>query len=82
MSKIGCWNCDSTYSITIKKGITVPEYILGFDPECKKCGCRSLKPFDEYKTEKEIFKELVLHHKLEQIMGDGKEIKDDHRHIG
>ena len=83
LAKMGCWNCDTVHSIKITKGITVPDFIIDTHPQCKKCGCISLKPYIEWNTEKEIMKDLVLHHRIEQMHEpDESEVKNDHHHIG
>ena len=78
---VGCWNCDKQYSIKVRKGINVPEHLIVTRPKCVRCGCDSLKPHVEYITEKEVMKDIVLHHRLTQM--DEKEetdSKDKHDH--
>ena len=65
-AKIGCWNCDEVYTIKIVKGVNVPEYLQTMDPECRRCECKTLRIYAEYKMEKEILRELILHTRLEQ----------------
>jgi len=81
LAKMGCWNCDTIHTIKITKGITVPDFIIDTHPQCKKCGCNSLKPFIEYTTEKQIMKDLVLHHRIEQMHEiEEHDTKHDHQH--
>jgi len=80
---VGCWNCDETYSIMIKKGTNCPEYLIKAKKPCRKCGCDSLKHYVEYTTEKEIMKDVILHHRVQQMEEKlPKEPSSDHRHIG
>ena len=81
-ARVGCWNCDYTYWLSIKKGINLPEYLVNSNPLCKRCGCDALKVYLEFKTEKEILKELILHHRLEHLSGSEEEQSTDHRHYG
>lgn len=76
-AKVGCWNCDTVYEIAVKMGINTPEYLVAKEPLCKHCGCNSLKMFNEYKTEKKIMKDLILHHRIETM---GMEANPDKRH--
>ena len=80
-AKIGCWNCDDVYKIKIIKGINVPEYLQTIDPKCRRCECKTLRIYAEYKMEKEILRELILHSRLDQ----SHEVEDrsaDHSHYG
>jgi hypothetical protein len=80
-AKIGCWNCDDVYKIKIIKGVNVPEYLQQIDPKCRRCECNSLRIYAEYKMEKEILRELILHSRLDQ----SHEVEDrsaDHSHYG
>ena len=80
-AKIGCWNCDDIYKIKIIKGINVPEYLQAKDPKCRSCECNTLRIYAEYKMEKEILRELILHSRLDQ----SHEVEDrsaDHSHYG
>jgi len=70
LARVGCWNCDAIYELSIKKGKNLPEYLIEEEPPCKRCGCDSLKPFMEWTTEKDIMKDLVLHHRIEQLSKD------------
>lgn len=63
-ARIGCWNCDITYTISIIQGKNTPEYLAKKEPKCKKCGCQSLKMISEWKCEKKIMKDLMLHHRI------------------
>ena len=80
-AKIGCWNCDEVYMIKIVKGVNVPEYLQSIDPPCRKCECRTLRIFAEYKMEKEILRELILHARLEQTH-EHDNTPTDHVHYG
>ena len=80
-AKIGCWNCDDVYKIKIIKGINTPEYLQTTDPKCRRCECKTLRIYAEYKMEKEILRELILHSRLDQ----SHEVEDrsaDHSHYG
>ncbi len=83
---VGCWNCDDVYNINIKKGINCPEYLINSKKPCRRCGCDTLKPHVEFINEKEIMKELVLHHRMQQLEeGKMEEVKtntNDHKHFG
>lgn len=85
LAKIGCWNCDEIYELSIKKGENLPEYLIANDPLCRKCGCDSLKPYIEWTTEKEIMKDLVLHHRIEQLSKDDEDednkVNSNHDHF-
>lgn len=84
LGKVGCWNCSNIYKLSIKKGENTAEYIERIDPPCTNCGCRELKAFDEYRIEKDILKDLILQHRMEQITNDVKspDVRHDHQHIG
>jgi Zn finger protein HypA/HybF involved in hydrogenase expression len=80
-AKIGCWNCDDTYTIKVIKGMNTPEFLQQVDPPCRRCECRTLRIFAEYKMEKEILRDLILHARLEQSHEhDGS--TTDHVHYG
>lgn len=79
-AKFGCWNCDAIRTFKIKKGMTVPDFLMNLQPICAKCGCNSLKPHIEWITEKKIMKELVLHHRIEQLHESDEGEKKDHDH--
>ena len=82
-ANVGCWNCDEIYSIVIKKGTNCPEYLIKAKKPCRKCGCDSLKPRIEYSTEKAIMKDVILHHRMQQMEEkEPKEPQSDHRHFG
>lgn len=66
-AKVGCWNCDITYEIPIPKGINTPAYIMNVDPICIKCGCDTLRMFAEYKNEKKVMKDVILHNRIEHM---------------
>ena len=51
------------------------------DPQCRKCECRTLRIFAEYKMEKEILRELILHARLEQTH-EHDNTPTDHVHYG
>lgn len=74
-AKVGCWNCNLEYEIRVKKGVNVAEHLMKGKEPCKRCGCDSLKIFDEYTTEKQILKDLILHHRLEMMHDHDKEEK-------
>ena len=76
-AKVGCWNCDLVYDIAIKKGINTPEHLIKKEPLCRNCGCNSLKMFNEYKTEKKIMKDLILHHRIESMGAEQNPEKTD-----
>jgi hypothetical protein len=65
-AKIGCWNCDEIYIIKIFKGVNIPEHLHKTDPQCRKCECKTLRIYAEYKIEKTILRDLILHSRLEQ----------------
>ena len=78
LAKIGCWNCSEEYNISVKKGIVTPIHLVNKKLKCRKCGCDSLRAFDEYKINKEIAKDLVLQAKLEETMITDDHISHDH----
>ncbi|RLD63426.1 MAG: hypothetical protein DRI84_09635 [Bacteroidetes bacterium] len=80
-AKIGCWNCDEIYTIKIVKGINVPEYLQTMNPKCRRCECKTLRIYAEYKMEKEILRELILHTRLEQSH-EVQHPPSDHSHYG
>ncbi|KKN13485.1 hypothetical protein LCGC14_1005790 [marine sediment metagenome] len=80
-AKIGCWNCDSVYEISIKLGMVTPEYIMKKEPPCRNCGCNSLRTYSDYKTEKIIMKDVMLHHRIEHMNQEGKDIKPNNDYI-
>ncbi len=65
VAKIGCWNCDSIYEISVAKGTMSSQYIAEDKLKCKKCGCKTLKSFAEYRIDKKIMKDVILHHRIE-----------------
>ena len=65
VAKIGCWNCDSIYEISVAKGTMASQYIMKSKLKCKKCGCQTLKMFTEYRIDKKIMKDVILHHRIE-----------------
>lgn len=80
---VGCWNCDDVYFIKIMKGYNCPEYLIKSKDPCRSCGCDSLKPYIEYINEKEIMKDVILHHRMQQM--EEKEPQGapiDHKHFG
>lgn len=82
-AKIGCWNCDSVYAIAITKGTNIPEHMINNEPKCTTCGCDTLKMFNEYIAEKKIMKDVILHHRIEQLGGEEeKPPNNDYNHIG
>lgn len=66
-AKVGCWNCDIIYEIDITKGLNTPEYLMNVEVPCIKCGCDTLKMLSEYKIEKKIMKDVILHHRIEHM---------------
>ena len=74
-AKVGCWNCKLEYELRVKKGVNVAEHLMKGKEPCRRCGCDSLKIFDEYTTEKQILKDLILHHRLEMMHDHDKEEK-------
>ena len=79
---VGCWNCDEIYSIYIKKGLNCPEYLIKAKKPCRKCGCDSLKPHIEYTTEKSIMKDVILHHRIQQMEEKTpKDMSSDNKYI-
>ena len=80
-AKVGCWNCDEIYTIKIVKGVNVPEYLQSIDPPCRRCECQSLRIYAEYKVEKEVLKELVLHARLDHSH-ETEPTTTDHSHYG
>ncbi len=79
-AKIGCWNCNDVYMIKVIKGMNTPEFLQQVDPPCRKCECKTLRVFDEYKMEKEILRDLILHSRLENTGYDNN--SKDHIHYG
>lgn len=80
-ARIGCWNCDIIYMIQIKRGTNTPEFLMKTEPKCKKCGCDTLKMLSEYKAEKKIMKDLLLHARVEHMGEDNEEAPVHHDHI-
>lgn len=79
---VGCWNCDETYNIMVKKGKNCPQYLIKAKLACRKCGCDSLKPHFEYINEREIMKDVILHHRVQQMEEkEPKEPSKDHVHF-
>ena len=81
-AKIGCWNCDRTYEILVKRGIFTSQHLIEKKVQCKFCGCDSLRPFEDYRINKKIMKDLVLQTRLEEGMHEHGEDRDsnDHQH--
>lgn len=82
IAKVGCWNCNSEYEINILKGFITTQYIVTKNIYCKGCGCDTLKSYNEYKNEKKIMKDVMLHHRIEHSHEEESPIKKDHHHIG
>ena len=80
-AKVGCWNCDEIYTIKIVKGVNIPEYLQTIDPACRRCECKALRIYAEYKVEKEVLKELVLHARLDHSH-EIEPTTSDHSHYG
>jgi len=74
-AKIGCWNCDHIYDISIAKGVMAPQYLSESKIKCKNCGCDTLKMFSEYRIDKKIMKDVILHHRIEHPPEDEKKKK-------
>lgn len=66
-AKIGCWNCDDVYEIAIKQGMVIPEFLFKEQIECRKCGCKTLRPYAEYKASKRIMSDVLLHHEMNHM---------------
>jgi hypothetical protein len=79
-AQVGCWNCDTTYTIDIPNGTVVPQYIGETKIFCLGCGCNTLKMLAEYKIEKEIMKEIILHNRTEHTHNHEEEVDDDFGH--
>mgnify|MGYP001590752715 CR=1 FL=1 len=77
---IGCWNCDIIYNIPIPKGLNTPEYLMNVEMPCKKCGCDTLKMLSEYKIEKKIMKDVILHHRIEHMEQSQHQEHANHDH--
>ena len=80
--KVGCWNCDNVYHIPVTFGIVVPEYLVKEDPKCVKCGCQTLKRFNEYAAEKKVMKDIILHHNIEHLEDPDIGAGNEHSHYG
>ncbi len=81
-ARVGCWNCDEKYTILIVMGHNTPQYLADKKLLCRMCGCDTLKMFAEYKIEKNIMKEVILHHRIEHMHDDQhKEPSNDQSHI-
>lgn len=81
-ANVGCWNCDLLYEINVVRGEITPYYIANNKLVCKGCGCDSLKVLNEYKIEKKILKDVILHHRIEHMHEEPKAPNRDHQHIG
>lgn len=82
-ARVGCWNCDEKYTISVLKGHITPQYIVDADIHCRGCGCDTLKMLSEYNIEKKIMKDVILHHRIEQLHEEQPhEPRKDHIHIG
>ena len=79
--KIGCWNCDYIYDILVAKGKIAPQYIMESKLKCKKCDCETLKMFSEYRIDKKIMKDVILHHRIEHPPEDEEKKNKKHDHI-
>lgn len=77
-AKVGCWNCDDIYEVSVIKGKIASQYIMENKLKCKRCGCDTLKMFSEYRIDKKIMKDVILHHKIEHPPDN--EEKKDHEH--
>jgi len=79
-AKVGCWNCDDIYEVSVIKGKMASQYIMENKLKCKRCGCDTLKMFSEYRIDKKIMKDVILHHKIEHPPEDEekKNRKPDH----
>ena len=65
-AKIACWNCEKIFDIKVSRGTIVFEHITRNKLVCENCGCNTLKVYAEYKIDKRIMKDLVLHTKIQQ----------------
>ncbi len=80
-TKVGCWNCDHIYEISIAKGTMAPKYLMDHKLKCKNCGCDTLKMFSEYRIDKKIMKDVILHHRIEHPPEDEEKKKKAPDHI-
>ena len=80
-AKVGCWNCDSVYEIAIKLGNNTPQYLIDKEPNCRNCGCPSLKMFNEWRVEKKMMKDLMLHHRITAMENDQGNPNAEHDHF-
>lgn len=78
-AKIGCWNCDDIYELSVKQGMLVPEFLFKEQIICRTCGCKTLRPFAEYKASKRIMSDILLHHEMGHMQKSrgGTEGQDD-----
>jgi len=81
-AKVGCWNCDHIYEISIAKGTMTPQHLMDSKLKCKNCGCDTLKMFSEYRIDKKIMKDVILHHKIEHPPEDEEKNGKTHAHYG
>jgi len=83
-AKVGCWNCDSAYEIAVKIGQITPQFLVDKEMKCRTCGCETLKMFAEYRIEKKIMKEVILHHRIEHLHDneEPQEPNKNHNHFG
>lgn len=80
-AKVGCWNCDNIYEIDVTHGIVTPLFIQKEKPKCERCGCASLRMLAEYKAEKRIMKDILLHDHVEHVGEIPSLKKNEHSHI-
>lgn len=80
-AKVGCWNCDLVYDIAVKLGTVAPMHLQDKNLTCRNCGCDSLRPFEDFKINKKIMKDLVLQTRLEEGMHEDGAKRPKHDHI-
>jgi len=80
-AKIGCWNCDNIYEISVIKGKMTNQHLLDTKLKCKKCGCMTLKMFAEYRIDRKIMKDVMLHHRIEHPPEEEERKNKKHDHI-
>ena len=70
LAKLGCLNCDYICDTTVNKGISIAQFLMDEKPLCKQCGCELLTKLAEYKAEKKIMKDMILHHRIQSMEND------------
>ncbi len=79
-ARIGCWNCDTIYEIFVAVGTMTSQYLVDSKLKCKKCGCQTLKMFTEYRIDKKIMKDVMLHHRIEHPPEEEERKNKTHDH--